>query len=569
MLVGELPFQGSSAMAVMMALANKTPPPVNAANASIPQGVADLVSRLLEKDPARRPESAREVVATIEHFLGALSGNVPLPSPSARHAHVQPGGETLVPGRSDTLPPTPTPSQQPAPPASAVVSAPRRWKARATWGVVGLVIVAAAGFGLNSLLRPDKPGAAPAPEPGPAEPLVVGILHSQSGTMAVSEKPVIDSTLMAIDELNAAGGVLGRPVKAVVADGKSDPDEFARQAVRLIEQERAVALFGCWTSASRRAVREVLQQKNDGVLFYPVQYEGLGDSPRIVYLGPAPNQQIIPAVEYLTRPVADGGLGKKRIFLVGSDYLFPRVAHEIIRDQIALKKNDGVEVVGERFLPLGSDDATLVVAQIKRAEPDAIVNTLNGGTNFHFFRELRKDGFTPDKLPTLSLSITENEVGGLDPAAMAGNYLATSYFQTIDRPESREFLRKLRERNGPAQVATDPMAAAYTGVRVWAKAAEKAKSVEANAVLRAIRGMEFEGVRAKITIDAVNLHTWLPARLGRILPNGLVDLVPNAGSDRPIPPEPFPPTRTVAQWHQLLQSLQFKWNGRWQPPDPK
>jgi urea transport system substrate-binding protein len=395
----------------------------------------------------------------------------------------------------------------------------------------------------------------------------VGVLHSRTGTMAMSEGPVIDATLLAIDEINAKGGVLGRPIRPIVVDGHSDPDEFARLADKLLIDDKVSAIFGCWTSASRKSVLEVFRRRNEGLLFYPVQYEGLGQAQRIVYLGPGPNQTIIPGIEFLTKPIAAGGLGKKRLFLIGSDYVFPRVAHEIIKDQV--KSKAGVAIVGERFLPLGSDQAILAVTDIARQKPDAIVNTLNGGSNVQFFRELHNAGLTPDKVPVLSLSITENEVMGLNPPDLAGDYLTASYFQSIDRAESREFLRKLHNRYGERLQATDPMAAAYTGVHIWAKAVEKAGTPEATAVRDAIRGIEFDGVRGHVTIDPETFHTWLPVRIGRIRADGQIDLVPGAGSETPVRPLPFPPTRTRAEWDQFLRSLQFQWDGKWQPPSKK
>ena len=572
MFVGELPFPGKSVMAVMMSLANRTPPPVNQQNPSIPQAVADLVTRLLEKDPARRPQSARELVAVLTALIDGVASTIPLPVSSGRNPTQQPAdGETLLRSAGDTSLPTPSAPPQPAtlpgvlPDPATVPLAPlparRQWLALMALGLAGFGALAAVIMYL--VFRS---------EPAPATnhmPIVVGILHSQTGTMALSESPVIDATELAIAEINAEGGVLGRPIKALLVDGKSDPDEFGRQADKLIAEDRVAAIFGCWTSASRRAVRDVLQRRNDGLLFYPVQYEGLCDSPRIVYLGPAPNQQLIPAVDFLTRPVEAGGLGKKRLYLIGSDYVFPRVAHEIIRDQVKLREKDGVKIVGEWFLPLGSDKVQPAVSDIVREKPDAIVNTINGSTNVHFFRELREAGITPEKVPTLSVSITENEVMGLNPASLAGDYLAASYFQTIDRAESREFLRKLRARAGQSAVATDMMAAAYSGVHIWAKAVEKTGTTDSTAVRDAVRGMVYEGVRGRLTIDPENLNTWLPALVGKIRADGLIDLVPGAGSITPIRPVPYPPTRSEKQWDQYLQALRFKWEGKWQPPDPK
>jgi urea transport system substrate-binding protein len=570
-LVGELPFPGKSVMAVMMSLANRNPPPVNQKNPTIPQAVADLVARLLEKDPAHRPQSARELIITLTALIDGISDAIPLPVSSGRNPAQQlVDGETLLRSAGDTSVPTPN-VPQPATvpgvqldPATVPLLPLRPKRQRLVWLAIGLAAFGALAAVIVCLALRSEP--APAVN---REPIVVGILHSQTGTMALSEGPVIDATQLAIEEINASGGVLGRPIKAVLEDGKSNPDEFGRQAEKLITEDRVAVIFGCWTSASRRAVRDVLQRHNDGLLFYPVQYEGLCDSPRIVYLGPAPNQQLIPAIEFLTRSVEAGGLGKKRLYLVGSDYVFPRVAHEIIRDQVKLHEKDGVTIVGEWFIPLGSDKVLPAVTDLVREQPDAIVNTINGSTNVHFFRELRKTGLTPEKVPTLSVSITENEVMGLNPASLAGDYLAASYFQTIDRPESHEFLRKLRARAGQSAVATDMMAAAYSGVHIWAKAVEKAATTDSTAVRDATRGMVFEGVRGRITIDAENLHAWLPSLIGKIRADGLIDLVPGAGSTTPIRPVPYPPTRSVQEWNQFLHALQFGWDGKWQPPEPK
>jgi len=389
--------------------------------------------------------------------------------------------------------------------------------------------------------------------------------------MAVSEQPVLNATLMAIEEINATGGVLGRQIKAVVADGKSDPDVFAQETERLLDEDKVSVIFGCWTSASRKAVRDVFLRRKEGLLFYPVQYEGIEESPRIVYLGPTPNQQLLPAIDFLTRPVGAGGLGKKRLYFVGSDYVFPRVTYGILKDQVKLREKDGVEIVGATFLPLGSDQTMLAVAGIKRGNPDVIINAINGGTNVQFFRDLRdpKSGVSAAEVPTLSLSITENEVRGLNPSALEGDYIAASYFQTIDRPQSREFVRKLRARFETSPVATDPSAAAYTGVHLWANGVTKAGTTDATAVREALRGIEIEGVRTRVRIDPENLHAWLPARIGRIRADGLVDVIAGAGSEKPLPPLPYLPTRGKQEWETFLHGWQFQWNGKWAAPDKK
>jgi len=547
MLTGEMPFPGNTAMAVMTALATKVPTPVHEKNSSVPQSVSSIVSRLLEKDAAARPRSAREVVTVLDDVLADLSGTTDLPGLRARTTEITRGATE-----------TPLVSKSVGASAPSAQFPDGRWRLPAAiWAGIAALLALVAFLAYREFRKPGGPVVEP-------EPIVVGILHSQTGTMAVSEAPVVDATLLAIEEVNAGGGVLGRRLRPILADGKSKPDVFAAAAERLLEEEKAAVIFGCWTSASRKAVRDVLQRRADGLLFYPVQYEGLERSPRIVYLGAAPNQQLLPALEFLTRPVAERGLGKTRLYLVGSDYVFPRAAHEIIQDQVEQTK--GVGIAGKSLIPFGSSDVSEAVKGIVRSKPDAIVNTINGSTNVAFFRELRRAGILAQSVPTLSVSITENEVSGLNPAALEGDYIAASYFQSIDRQESREFLRKFRERF-PNMVGSDAAAAAYSGVHVWAKAVVKVGTTNPSEVHEACRGMEFEGPRARITIDKDTFHAWLPVRIGRIRRDGQVDLVAGAGSEKPIAPILFPKTRTEEQWRQFLQGLTAEWQGKWQPPE--
>jgi urea transport system substrate-binding protein len=532
-------------MAVMMALATKTPEPLQVKNPAVPRLVAELVARLLEKTPETRVQTADEVVYELGAVLAALSGTTLDSIPTRVIRPVSP--ETPAPSRSDTRAAATPPV---APPPS---SFSRRRPALACFALA-VVLGASALLVWRAFLVPV-----------PAEPIVVGVLHSQSGTMAVSENPVIDATLLAIEEVNAAGGVLGRPLKAVIVDGRSDPEEFARQAERLLVEDKVVVVFGCWTSASRKAVRPVFE-RNSGLLFYPVQYEGLEESPRIVYLGPAPNQQLIPAIDY-----AIDGLKKKRIALVGSDYIFPRTAHAIIRDRVAERKKGGadVEVVAEQFVPLGSSDAIAAVNKVRNAGADLVINTINGTTNAAFYALLRDPKQGAPNVATVSVSITENEIRGLNPPELIDDYLVASYFQTVDRPESRAFVQKIQAKYGADHAANDMMAAAYSGVHLWAQAATAARSVDPSAVVAAVRGQEFDGPRARIKIDPDNLHAWLPVRIGKVRPTGEVALVPGAGSETPVRPVPFPPSRTPAEWDLFLRKMQMEWGGRWQAPEKK
>jgi urea transport system substrate-binding protein len=372
-------------------------------------------------------------------------------------------------------------------------------------------------------------------------PINVGILHSLSGTMAYSEGPVVDATLLAIDEINRHGGLLGRRVEAVVADGRSDAGEFARMAESLISEKEVGVLFGCWMSAHRKAVLPVVE-KYDNLLIYPVQYEGLENSPNIFYLGAAPNQQIIPAIRW-----AYGFLNCRRLFLVGSDYIFPRVAHEIVRDQVKLS---GSEIVGECFIPPGSFDVSHMVAEIVAAQPDLIVNTINGDSNISFFRSLGAAGITPTHIPTLSFSIGENELRSLD---IPGNYAAWNYFQSIDRPENRLFVDSFRSRYGPQRVTSDPMEAAYVGVKLWAQALEAAGTSETRPIREALRHQSLNAPEGQMHIDSDSQHTWKTIRIGQICENGQFKVT--YSSENPIRPEPYPSTRTVSEWKSLLSAV--------------
>ena len=359
-------------------------------------------------------------------------------------------------------------------------------------------------------------------------PIKVGILHSLTGTMAISETAVVDAALMAIDEINAAGGLLGRQILPLVVDGASDPLVFAREAERLIQKEAVSTIFGCWTSACRRTLRPVIEA-NDHLLFYPVQYEGLEQSPNIVYLGAAPNQQIVPAVEWVLRT------GRKRLFLVGSDYVFPRVANAIIRDYVGKWRG---EIVAERYLLLGSDEASDIVAEIVARRPDAILNTINGDSNPAFFRALRAAGITPEDIPTISFSISENELASFDADLMAGDIASWTYFQSLDEEHNRTFVADFKARYGDDRVIGDPMVAAYEGIHLWALAVAAAGSAEVDEIRAKVGHRGFLGPGGIVYVDAENQHVWKKVRIGRIRGDGQFDIV--WSSEIPIRPEPYP-----------------------------
>ncbi len=387
------------------------------------------------------------------------------------------------------------------------------------------------------------------------EPIVVGILHSQTGPMAISERAVIDSVVLALEGVNEGGGLLGRPVRWVVADGASTDETFASEAERLITEERAEVIFGCWTSSSRKAVKPVVERL-DHLLVYPVQYEGCEASPNIVYMGAAPNQQIIPAVSW---SVATLG---RRLYLVGSDYIFPRMANEIIRQQAGAI---GGEVVGEAYLMLGDNDVRGVVDEIESARPDVILNTINGDTNLAFFSALsrRRDG--GQAIPVVSFSIGENELQGMtERQMMVGNYAAWSYFQTLPGGENKAFVKAFRKRYGEGRTVSDPMEAAYTGVLLWAQAVVEAGTVQTAEVRAALVRQNLNAPEGFVALDASTQHAWKASRIGRIRADGLFDVVWNSGT--PIRPAPFPIWQTRAYWEGGVEGFYREWGGRWSNP---
>jgi urea transport system substrate-binding protein len=319
----------------------------------------------------------------------------------------------------------------------------------------------------------------------------VGVVQSLSGTLSTSGTSVIDATLLAIEEINASGGLLGRPVKPIVADGRSDTETYAREAERLIAEEQVCTVFGCWTSATRKTVRPIFE-RYDHLLIYPVKYEGMETSPNIVCLGAAPNQQIIPAVVWASK-----SLGKKRFFLVGSDYVFPRAAGEIIKDQLG--KMDAT-VVGELFVPLGSPEVEPIVQAILEANPDMILNTLAGDSNIAFFRTLRQAGIESADLPCLSFSVGEQELRGLDIKYVVDDYAAQTYFQSLDTDSNKAFVQRFKEKY-PQRVVSDPMENAYVGVHLWAQAVREAQSIEPKKIRRAMLNQRLAAPEGDVRID--------------------------------------------------------------------
>ncbi|MFQ6227492.1 urea ABC transporter substrate-binding protein [Nocardia sp. NPDC002869] len=355
----------------------------------------------------------------------------------------------------------------------------------------------------------------------------VGSLNSLSGTMAISEVTVRDSIRLAVDEINAAGGVLGKQIQLVGEDGASEPTVFAEKAEKLISSDCVAAVFGGWTSSSRKAMLPVFEDRN-ALLYYPVQYEGLESSENIFYTGATTNQQIVPALDYLK------GRGVKSLYLVGSDYVFPQTANRIIK---AYAEANGIEIKGEDYTPLGSTDFSTIVNKVRSADADAVFNTLNGDSNVAFFREYKNVGLTAQDMPVVSVSIAEEEVGGIGVQNIAGQLTAWNYYQTVDNPRNTAFVKAYKAKYGANKPTSDPMEAAYVSVYLWKNTVEKAQSFAVPEVQQAAGGVTFEGPEGLVTIDGENNHITKTARIGEIRPDGLIYSVWDSGAA--VEPDPY------------------------------
>lgn len=357
----------------------------------------------------------------------------------------------------------------------------------------------------------------------------VGILHSLSGTMAISEVTVKNATELAIDEINAAGGVMGKKLTPIVEDGASDPAIFAQKANKLISDDGVATVFGGWTSASRKAMLPVFE-KTKNLLWYPVQFEGNECSPNIMYSGAQPNQQALPAYDWAKEK------GYKKIFLVGSDYVYPRTANLILKKHI---EKDGLTLSGEEYQPLGGTEFSGVVGKIKAAKPDIIINTLNGDSNVAFFKQMAAAGMGPTVIPVMSFSIGEQEAMAMGPQLVNGGYAAWNYFQSLDNAENKKFIAAYQAKYGKDSVITDPMVHGYLDVYVWKAAVEKAQSTDP-AKVRA----------AAVTLDAIptplgpakfmdNNSLIQTAYIGQSQPDGQFKIL--WSSPAPIDPQPYDP----------------------------
>ena len=551
LLTGKVPYhERGSIVQVMFAHCNDEPPDPADHRDDLPDSCLRIISRAMAKESKDRYASMDEMVVDLQRLQRELEGESPEPNTITTNQHAEPRrpeSETAL-----RRPSTKSPKTLIAGSVAAllVLMATLLW-----WGGgktnngsnnEGTASTGGdAGSSTNSTISPPV---------FTGDPIRVGVLHSLTGAMAQSESPVVDALLLAISQTNETGGLLGRRVEPIILDGKSDWPTFASQAEKLLSEHEVSTVFGCWTSASRKTVVPIFEEHNN-LLIYPVQYEGIEESPNLVYTGAAPNQQILPAVKW-----AFETQNARKFFFIGSDYVFPRVASEIINDQI---RELGGEVTGQAFVPLEATDFKSVIARIEQAKPDVILSCINGASNTAFFNQLRKDKKL-DEIETISFSIGEEELRFMNTARMTNDFAAWSYFQSIDSPMNKQLLDDFHEKYGPQRVFTDPMAAAYFGFKLWAQAVEDTRSVDPVAIRRAMLNQRIDAAAGPLRIDATTQHTYQTPRIGKIQPDGQFEIVWMA--DAPVQPQPYPSSRSASDWRAMLHDLYSGWGNQWSAP---
>lgn len=405
----------------------------------------------------------------------------------------------------------------------------------------GLLFLLIATVVASCTSKVKKGGEADA-QPQDANTVSIGILHSLSGTMAISEVSLKDVLLMGIEEINASGGVLGKKIVPKIVDPASDWDLFAEKAKELLTQDKVAAVFGCWTSVSRKSVLPVFEE-HKGLLFYPVQYEGQECSPNIIYTGATPNQQLLPAADYLMS--SEEGSYKK-FYLLGTDYVFPRTANKILKNYLLAKGIPETNII-EEYTPFHHQDYQTIVSKIKRFAASGgacVLSTINGDSNVPFYKELANQGMSSSVCPVMAFSVAEDELRAMDTKYLVGHLAAWNYFESIKTPENVKFVEKFKEYcksnklpGGDSRVTDDPMCWSYTGLYLWKAAVEKAGSFEVEKVIKALSGMEFNSPAGLVKMHNDNHHLAKKAIIGEIRSDGQFDILWE--TKELISPEPF------------------------------
>ncbi|WP_339777628.1 urea ABC transporter substrate-binding protein [uncultured Thalassospira sp.] len=357
------------------------------------------------------------------------------------------------------------------------------------------------------------------------ETIKIGVLHSLSGTMAISETTLKDTVLMLVDDINKKGGLLGKKVEAVVVDPASDWPLFAEKARELLEKDKVAAVFGCWTSVSRKSVLPVFEEDN-GLLFYPVQFEGEESSRNVFYTGAAPNQQAVPAVDYL---MSEDGGGAQRFALLGTDYVYPRTTNKILRAYLH-SKGVADEDIMENYTPFGHSDWQSIVADVKTfasaGKKTAVVSTINGDANVPFYKELANQGIKAEDIPVVAFSVGEEELAGIDTTPLVGHLAAWNYFESVDSDANAAFIKKWHAYIGDdKRVTNDPMEATYIGFTMWKQAVEQAGTTDVDAVRQAMYGQKVPNLTGGIAVMNTNHYLSKPVLIGEVQDDGQFDTV--------------------------------------------
>ncbi len=549
MIAGVPPFEAPSIPRLMAAILEQVPPPVSSVRVQVPRPVEELLDELLAKDPARRPPSAKSVaerLLVIEDHLSLVA--VGEPAPEAAQTAGQGRWRVGLGVWAGIV----------AIAASVVIGLTVLWANlhRATGTAKGPRDEVPVVTG-DIRSRKDPGEALTGRNPAPVTtvlPIKVGLLHSLTGPLSVMERPMVEAESLAIEEINEGGGLLGRPVEKVIEDGRSDEFVFAEGARRLIERDRVDVLVGCLSSASRKRVKDVCEQKGV-LLFYPMIFEGLEQSPAVVYVGGGPNQQLLPMVRWA---IGFFDPPRRRFFLLGSESIFSRASQESFRGEL---RKHGLEPVGVRSLPLGQVSGfEAIVDEIRSNQADIVLDTLDLESDVMFFKTLGRFKIKAAELPVVSICLGEDQLRTLDHQLIAGHYSALNYFEAIDTPENARFLKRLRARHAVPSVNASTESA-YLSVLFWKHAVEKAGSLESAKVRAAVAGQELKAPEGLVRIEPANYYGARIARVGRMRDDGAFEIV--YSSPRPMNTFVYPPPYDRAGWESFLSRLSESWGGRW------
>ena len=535
-LMGTPPFVKEDTSALLEAVAYEKSPDVQTLGSRMPKPAAVLLTELLAKDPDARPASAEVVARRLGEIEAADALAVPQSSRTQLLQATSPRMRARIPHMHLGV-----------------------WVGSCTILAAALIALAMGFRAFNS--EPQDDGGAEKVVP-PVPPLVapsgpsikIGVLYSRSGTFAGSERPMAEGVLLAVDEINKSGGVLGRPIETVFSDPRSNAEATAQAAEKLLTIDKVVTLFDSGSSSGRKLVIPVCE-KHDSLLMYTAVYEGLEQSRYVTYVGGAPNQQIQPAARY-----AFADLHKRKFFLVGSDYVYSRAANEILKDQL---ETYGIKIVDPAYEPLGSSNFDSIIEKIKTSNADMVMSTIDGSSNLHFFQAMRRAGLRPDKIPIMWLSVAEEDLNSIPQEDLTGDYIALPYFQSIKSAANDAFLKLFREEH-PTRRPDDAAETAYSAVYLWKQAVEKANSVDPPRIREAMGNQSFEAPEGRITIDPENLHAWRMARVARIDAGLHFEIVDT--SPKPMAPDPFPRSRSRKAWEAYLKERYDHWGQKWEGP---